>query len=232
MKSRFFTLERYQMKSGDQPPRLHEYLSTGLLPAIAKHHDGPVIVLDALIAAHMPSVILIRGYSTITEPRELADKCWKDEKHVAAFTKWEAGLDSKVERWSTSLLSAAPYMTDIVVDKDRKTSRIFELRQYHSPTWRQLGSLNARFSGPEIKIFHRVGIHPILYATTLFGDNLPNLTYLTPFDNLAEREKAWNAFGADPEWVKVRKESVDRDGQLSQVIEMSLWRPAAYSPLK
>jgi hypothetical protein len=232
MKSHFYTLERYQMKNGDQPARLHEYLSTGLLPAAAKLHDGPVIVLDALVAAHMPSVVLIRGYSTMTQPQEIADKLGKDEKHMAAFHKWESGNDSTAERWSTSLLASTPYMTDIVADKDRKTPRIFELRQYHSPTWRQLGALNERFGGPEIRIFHRVGIHPILYSTTVFGDNIPNLTYLTPFENLAEREKAWTAFGADEEWLKVRKESIEKSGQISQVMEISLWRAAAYSPIK
>lgn len=232
MKSRFFTLERFLMKNGDQPARLHEYLSTGLVPAMAKLHDGPVVVLDALVAAHMPSVVLLRGYSSITQPQEIADKYWKDEKHLAAFQKWESGNDSTAERWSTSLLVSAPYMTDIAIDKERKTPRLFELRQYHSPTWRQLGALNERFSGPEIRIFHRVGIHPILFSTTMFGDNIPNLTYLTPFENLAEREKAWTAFGADPEWVKVRKESVETSGQISQVMEISLWRAAAYSPVK
>ncbi len=232
MKAKFFTLERFLMRNGDQPARLHEYLSTGLLPAIAKVHDGPVIVMDALIAAHMPAVVLLRGYSSMTEPQEIATRISKDDKHNAAFAKWESGNDSPAERWTTSLLAATPFMTEIVADKDRKTSRIFELRQYHSPTWRQLGSLTERFAGPEIRIFHRVGIHPILYSTTVFGDNIPNLTYLTPFENLAEREKAWTAFGADEEWLKVRKESIEKNGQISQVMEISLWRAAPYSPIK
>src|SRR5258708_3946099 len=126
LKSRFFTLERYQMKSGDQPARLHEYLSTGLVPAMAKVHDGPVIVLDAMVAAHLPSVILIRGFASMTQPQEVADKLGKDEKHNQAFAKWETGNDSTVEKWSTTLLAAAPYMPDIVSDPQRKTPRIFE----------------------------------------------------------------------------------------------------------
>jgi hypothetical protein len=55
---------------------------------------------------------------------------------------------------------------------------------------------------------------------------------LIPFDDLAAREKAWNAFGADPEWVKVRKESIDRHGQISSVSQISLFRAAAYSPIR
>src|SRR5262249_54427490 len=106
------------------------------------------------------------------------------------------------------------------------------LRVYHSPTQRQLRALHERFSGSEIKIFHRVGVHPILYSSTVIGPNMPNLTYLTPFATLADREKAWEAFGADAEWIKVRKESIDRAGQIANQIGITLLRPADYSPMQ
>ena len=77
-----------------------------------------------------------------------------------------------------------------------------------------------------------MGVHPVFYSSTVFGANRPNLTYLIPFDNLAAREKAWNAFGADEEWIKVRKESVERDGQITAVIDLSLHRATAYSPVR
>jgi len=106
------------------------------------------------------------------------------------------------------------------------------LRVYHSPTRSQLKALHERFAGPEIKIFHRVGVNPILYTSTMIGPNMPNLTYLIPFDSLAAREKAWDAFGADPEWVKVRNESIDKHGQIASVINISLFKATAYSPIR
>jgi hypothetical protein len=106
------------------------------------------------------------------------------------------------------------------------------LRVYHSPTWRQLKALHERFAGPEIQIFHRVGIHPILYSSTLIGTNMPNLTYLIPFENLAAREKAWETFAGDPEWIKVRKESIEKHGQMSSIIQISLFKATAYSPVR
>jgi len=72
----------------------------------------------------------------------------------------------------------------------------------------------------------------VLYSSTYIGPYHPNLTYLTPFDDLAAREKAWAAFGADPEWVKVRNESIARSGQISSVIQVSLFKAAAYSPVR
>jgi hypothetical protein len=95
-----------------------------------------------------------------------------------------------------------------------------------------LTALHERFSGPEIKIFHRTGIHPLFYSSTVFGPAIPNLTYLIPFDNLAEREKAWAAFGGDPEWTKVRAESIAKHGQISSIIQISLYKAAPYSPVQ
>ena len=145
----------------------------------------------------------------------------------------ESHSEQPYEYFSTALLEATPYSPDLANDKEpRKASRIFELRIYHSPTWRQLAALHERFAGPEIKIFHRVGVHPMLYSSTLIGANMPNLTYLTPFEDLASREKAWNAFAADPEWIQVRKESIDKHGQISSVIQIALYRATAYSPIR
>jgi hypothetical protein len=61
---------------------------------------------------------------------------------------------------------------------------------------------------------------------------MPNLTYLIPFASLAEREKAWDAFAADPEWVKARADSVARGGQIIASSQITLWRPAPFSPIQ
>jgi len=134
---------------------------------------------------------------------------------------------------TSSLLEATGYSPEIVAPvKPPAAPRVFELRVYHSPTSTQLRALHERFAGPETKIFHRCGIHPILYGSTVIGENMPNLTYLTPFDSLAAREKAWAAFGADPEWVKTRQESVQKYGQITAINSLAIYRAAAYSPIK
>ena len=113
------------------------------------------------------------------------------------------------------LLQATDFSPEIVPLAEKpKSPRYFEIRVYHSPTQRQLGAVHERFIKAEISIFHRSGVNPILYADTVIGPEMPNLTYIVPFANLAEREKAWDTFLADPEWVKVRAESVARDGQI------------------
>ena len=218
-RTRFYVLQSFKLQAGTQLPRLHEHYSKAL-PKIDALWSGPKIFLEALIAPHMPQMLTIYGFSSL-------DEMWS--VHGKVPEPPDTGFEPLFEALDTTLVEAAPYSPEITTSRNPKP-RVFELRTYHSPTFRQLGALHARFSGPEIKIFHRTGIHPILYSSTLVGQNMPNLTYLIPFDNLAHRESAWNAFAADPEWVRVRKESIEKSGQISIIQNISLWKATDYSP--
>jgi NIPSNAP len=186
------------LKAGTQLPRLHEHFAKTLVPKIAGLWSGPKIFLEALIAPHMPQIAVIYGFSSLDELWSVHGKSLADPDLIKAYDALDSGPEPSFETLDTTLLEAAPYSPEIAAVPAGK-ARIFELRVYHSPTFRQLTALHQRFSGPEIEIFHRVGIHPILYCSTLIGPNIPNLTYLIPFENLAAREKAWTAFAADPE---------------------------------
>jgi len=231
---RFFLLEQFFLKNGAQGARIADFLKAGPLDAAKRLKiPGPFAVLEALVAPHMPQVAAITPYSSLEEMRESRARLAADAKYQAALSAWEQDGEAPYEHYSDVLLEAAPYSPPLVQTLEaRPLPRVFELRVYHSPTEKQLKALHERFAGPEIKIFHRCGVHPLLYSSTLIGPNKPNLVYLTPFDDLAAREKAWAAFGADPEWVKVRAESIAKHGQISSVIQISLFKAAAYSPLR
>ena len=232
-KTRYYLMHNFYLRNGTQVERIHSFLRDTVLPATSKIHRGPVIVLEALVAPHMPQVTVIAGMESLEQYQNLRAALQASEAYNQGLDKWEKGPEPPTEHYSTQLLEATDYSPEIIVpEKPPAASRIFELRVYHSPSAWQLKALHERFAGPEIKIFHRVGVHPILYSSTLFGPNKPNLVYLTPFDSLDAREKAWAKFGADPEWIKVRKESIERSGQISSVIQISLHRAAPYSPVR
>lgn len=223
-KSRYYVVELYKLKNGTQAARLHDYFSKSRIPAMQQAHEGgPILVLEALVAPHMPQVACIAGFNSLDQLSTVMSK-------VATSVEWEQGPEPPFESQSSMVIEAAPYSPELVREK-RKTPRVFEWRVYHSPTFSQLNALHDRFNGAEVKIFHRSGVHPVLYASTLIGPDMPNLTYLIPFDNLDAREKAWAAFGADEEWIKVRKESVDKHGQVASTIQISLWKATPYSPV-
>ncbi len=227
----FYFIEHFNLKSGPQLPRLHEFVSQALLPALNKIHSGPQIYLEALIAPSVPHLTTITGFSSLEELWSVHAKMFQDENLRKAVDALESGPGPAFESLDSAIVEAADYSPEIKPDPSG-TPRIFELRVYHSPTWHQLVALHERFRGPEIKIFHRSGIHPILYGSTVIGPNVPNLAYLIPFADLAAREKAWAAFGADPDWQKVRKESVEKSGEIVSDIQISFYKSTPYSPVR
>jgi hypothetical protein len=231
-RTRFYTFESVLMKNGDQVARLHDFMSHAFLPAARRLHGGPIIFLEALVAPHLPQFASVMGFASAADALSLYSRLHQQEGYSAAVERWESGANPPYEQTASALLEAADYSPEIPAGEPAKQPRIFELRTYHSPTWRQLGALHQRFAGREIPIFHRNGIHPLFYTSTVFGNNLPNLTYLIPFDDLAAREKAWSAFGADADWLRVRRESVAKDGEIASVIQISLFKATAYSPIQ
>jgi len=45
------------------------------------------------------------------------------------------------------------------------------------------------------------------FAETIVGQNMPSLTYMLGYDDLAARERMWREFGKDPDWAKLRGQS-------------------------
>ena len=108
---------------------------------------------------------------------------------------------------------------------------IYELRVYHCVPGR-LAALNARFANVTLKMWKKHGIRQVGFFTDYIGDNCNNkLTYILEWKSLAEREKVWNGFAADPKWHAARAES-EKDGQIVARVENSFLAPTAYSKMK
>ncbi len=61
------------------------------------------------------------------------------------------------------------------------------------------------------------------------GPGLPSLTYMVAFADEAAREAAWAAFGAHPEWVKMRDDP--RYADIVSRIDSAVLRPTDYSQI-
>src|SRR5690242_12023079 len=167
-RTRFYVLEQYFMENGTQPGRIHDFFSKALLPAMERVHKGPKIFLEAVMAPHLPQVVAIFGLQTCEQVWSISKGLFADKEFSRAFDRWEAG-EAPFVTSSAGLLEATDFSPEIAMpEKAPATPRVFEIRTYHSPTTRQWKMLQERFAGPEIKIFHRVGVHPIFYASTVF----------------------------------------------------------------
>lgn len=229
-RTRFFEFQTFDFKLTTQAARMNEWIGKGYLPRLQKIHSGPVIALSANIGPHVPRTLLITGYASLDEYTNVRAKLAADSEANAALEKLETGAEAPFDAQENALLEAAPFSEEIAQEK-HNPPRFFEVRVYHAPGSAALRALHERFAGGETKIFHKVGINPILYATTLVGPNMPNLTYLIPFESLAAREKAWNAFGADPDWIKLNGDFVQKHGSVPTVIDVSIYRATGFSPV-
>ena len=106
---------------------------------------------------------------------------------------------------------------------------IYELRSYEVVPGR-MPAMHARFQNHTLGFFRRHGIEVVGFWEAIIGTSNV-LHYVVRFDDLAHRERAWAAFGADPEWHRVRAES-ERDGPIVARIRNEIWRPAPYSPMQ
>ena len=76
------------------------------------------------------------------------------------------------------------------------------------------------------------GIKQAGFWTTLIGKSNQELTYfLLAWESLADREKKWNAFQADPEWHAKRAET-EKDGAIVANVSNQLLPPTAFSSVK
>jgi hypothetical protein len=110
-------------------------------------------------------------------------------------------------------------------------NRLFELRTYHAAPGK-LDALQARFANHTLSLFAKHGLTVVGFWVARDANGQPgdDLVYILAFQDSEAREQAWEAFRADPDWVKARADS-EADGPLVISLESVFLDPTSYSPL-
>jgi len=110
-------------------------------------------------------------------------------------------------------------------------NRVYELRTYTCYDGK-LEALKARFRDHTIAIFKRHGMESIGYWVPQDPEKSKNtLIYILARPSLEAAQKNWDAFRADPEWVKVKAES-EAAGPIVLKTESVFLSPTEFSALK
>ena len=107
---------------------------------------------------------------------------------------------------------------------------ILEMRVYRCLPGR-MPALLKRFETATLKLWEKHGIKQAGFFTTLVGASHQELTYFLAWESLADREKKWAAFGADPDWISARAKS-EEDGPIVSNIVNQLLVPTSFSSVK
>ena len=230
-------LRHYDMRNGSdaQMQRTAEFIEKYALPAGKRAGEGVSGVFANSIGPGGPYLLLVNSYPSLAAMEASQAKNSEDKEFRQALETYYARPGLGYQRVNVSLLRAADSMPQIAPPpiEEGKALRTFELRTYESNNASTLARKVKMFEeGGELAIFRRVGIRPVFFGTAIAGDNLPQLTYMVCYDDLAAREKAWKAFGADPEWLKLRSQPGLADAEIVSNISNTILRPLPFSPVR
>ena len=206
----YYQLLVYHFKTANQEKLLDEYLQKAFLPSMHKMGYRQIGIFSPITndtAIDKKIYILL----TLKNPDEMEEwnlgllKNKSAESNVPAF--WESPYsDPPYTRFESILIKAwamAPKLT-LPALTGPQADRIFELRSYESATDKLYRNKVQMFNeGGEIKLFARLNFNAVFYGDVLAGSNMPNLMYMTSFNNITERDAHWKAFVDDAEWKKL-----------------------------
>jgi hypothetical protein len=206
----YYEITVYHFKDAAQEKLIDNYLQKALLPALHKIKIGKIGVFKALTNDTTADKLLyvFVPVKSVDEASKITDKLSTDATYQTAGSEYmNAAYDAApYTRIETILLHAfplAPVMSLPQLHTANK-DRIYELRSYESSTEKlHLNKVQMFNEGGEIDIFKRLNFNAIFYAQVIAGCKMPNLMYMTSFENMQEREAHWKAFSDDPVWKKV-----------------------------
>jgi hypothetical protein len=128
--------------------------------------------------------------------------------------------------------AGAPDARTLRVGVDAQNAgRVFELRTYTAPDGK-LPELQARFRNHTMRIFERHGMKNVGYWVPQDAPAKDNtLIYVISHESREAAKKSWAAFGGDPEWQKVAKES-QVNGKIVAGVTSVYMDATDYSPIK
>ncbi len=234
-KKAIIELRQFQLRNtvDGMGPRSIEHLSKSYLPALRRAGSGPVGLFSSLISPESPYVLVVSSFPNLAAWDEAHDKLTKDKQFEKERDAYRASGLGYV-RMEATLLRGFDSVPDVMVPPrdEKRAPRIFELRTYESNNIDTLKRKIGMFNEGEIAIFRRLNMLPVFFGETIVGRNMPSLTYMLAFDDLASREKSWKAFGGDPEWQKMRVQPGLTDPEIVSNISNSIVQPLPQSEIR
>lgn len=105
---------------------------------------------------------------------------------------------------------------------NKSPDRVLQLRRYYSPTLERNRAKREMFdTRGELNLFRECGMHPVFFSETVFGNFMPNVTYMLSFENNDKRVAAWKEFVDSPKW-KVLSSHPDFANTATKILNLFL----------
>jgi hypothetical protein len=229
----YFHLVYFYLRQGPQVQRTNEYLRDVWLPAAKRNDIGPVGFFSPVYGERTPYVLSLASYPSFAAIEAARNRLAADREFQKGWEAYNSG--EPYSRLEGELLRAFDGMPALAVPPgdSSRPARTFELRLYESMNEKTCARKVKMFDEGERAIFQKVGMTTVFFGhALLMGRNLPHLTYMLAYDDMAARDKCWRAFSADPDWQKLRSQPGLSDAELVSNITSTIMRPLPFSPIR
>lgn len=200
----------YHFKEAQQEITLDTYLQTAYLPALHRKDKKNIGVFKPIAndTATDKTIYVIVTFKSLDEILALQRSLAKDAVYMEAgksylTASYQNPTYARMEKIILSAFELAPQMTLPKLHSDKK-DHIYELRSYESPTENYYASKVKMFNaGGEINIFTKLNFNAVFYGDVIAGSRMPNLMYMTSFENMEDRDAHWKSFTDDAEVKKL-----------------------------
>lgn len=206
----FYQITIYHFSTNEQQQLIEQYLKDAYLPALhrQKIKNVGVFTLIANDTATDKRIYVIIPVKSLQQYSEITTRLTTDnEYHTNGKSYLDASYKtppySRLEIILTQAFPLAPFLNVPTLTGSR-SERVYELRSYESATEKIFANKVKMFNeGGEIALFKRLNFNAVFYSSVIAGCNMPNLMYMTSFENMADRDAHWKSFGSAPEWKKM-----------------------------
>jgi hypothetical protein len=230
----YYQVTVYHFSNADQQTLIDGYLKEAYLPALHRQKIKSVGVFTPISndTATDKRLYVIIPLRSLQDAADLTTRLGKDNDYLA---NGKAYVDAAFKtpaftRKENILLKAFPLAPSMVLPRLQGplAERVYELRSYESASEKIFANKVKMFNeGGEISLFKRLNFNAVFYASVIAGSRVPNLMYMTSFENMADRDTHWKTFSADPEWKKTS--GMPEYQNNVQKIDIILMRATPYS---
>jgi hypothetical protein len=231
-KQQLYEIRVYNIKNETQQKIVEDYFKQAAIPALNRLGSKNIGVFTELKPEGQTKIYVIIPFNSLEDFLKTQNKLDNDAVYKQAGAAYlnAPPTEPAYERIESSLLLAFAQMPQLKAPE--KQQRLFELRRYESPTESASKKKIEMFNDAgEMTIFQRTGLRAVFFGETLIGAMLPNLTYMLTYTDMAEHDKNWKTFGADPEWKKLSSTSEYTDARLISRITATFLIPTDFSQI-
>ena len=233
-KGEYYELRVYEMPTGNRKALLNDYLAKAAIPAWNRLGIGPVGAFTVVSGANALMLYVLLPYPDLAAFEATPSKLAADAEYQKTAADYlGASIDNpaytRFEGWLLHAFKNIPKLR-VPAETASKKPRLFELRVYESHSEAAaLKKIEMFNEGGEIALFDRIGLRPVFFGQTLAGPRQPNLVYLTVHEDMAAREKVWEAFRNDEGWKKLSTNPAFANTVSATTVVFL--RPTAYSQI-